>query len=67
MIFSLCNFTDWKLDNTMFQDQQSRLVERVNVTGTAGVRPRSGASCVTSIRQDNMIRQRHLRDRFLTA
>ena len=51
----------------MFQDQQSRLVERVNVTGTAGVRPRSGASCVTSIRQDNMIRQRHLRDRFLTA
>ena len=32
--------------------------------GTADDRPRSG---VTSIRQDNMIRQRHLCVRFLTA
>ena len=45
----------------------SRLVERINVTGTADDRPRSVASRVTSIRQDNTIRQRHLRDRSVTA
>ena len=45
----------------------SRLVQRVNVTGTVDDRPRSGAPRVTSIRQDNLIRQRHLRDRFVTA
>ena len=30
-------------------------------------RPSSGRPCVTSVRQDNFIRQRHLRDRFVTA
>ena len=45
----------------------SRLVERVNVTGTADDRPRSAASRVASIRQDSMIRQRHLRNRFVTV
>ena len=45
----------------------SRLVQRVNVTGTAANRPRCGAPRVTSVRQDNFIRQRHLRDRYTTA
>ena len=45
----------------------SRLMQRVNVTGTAEDRPRSGAPRVTSVRQDNFIRQRHLRDRYTTA
>lgn len=44
-----------------------RLVQRVNVTGSLADRPRSGAPRVTSVRQDNFIRQRHLRDRYLTA
>ena len=35
----------------------SRFVQRVNVTGTVDDRPRSGAPRVTSIRQDNLIRQ----------
>ena len=30
-------------------------------------RPRSGRPLVTSVRQDNYVRQRHLRDRFVTA
>ena len=30
-------------------------------------RPRPGAPRVTSVRQDNFIRQRHLRDRYVTA
>ena len=38
----------------------SRLVERVQVTGTANDRPRSGTPRLTSIRQNNCIRQRHL-------
>ena len=45
----------------------SREVEPVNFTGTADERPFSGAPCVTSIRQDNMKRQRHLRDTFVMA
>ena len=45
----------------------SRLVQRVNVTGTVADRPRSDAPRVTSIRQYNLKRQRHLRDRFSTA
>ena len=44
-----------------------RLVRRVRVTGTFADRPRSGRPCVTSVRQDNFIHQRHLRDRFVTA
>lgn len=45
----------------------TRLVHRVNTTGSLLDRPRSGAPRVTSVRQDNYLRQRHLRDRFLTA
>ena len=45
----------------------ARLVQRINTTGTLKDRQRSGAPRVTSIRQDNYIRQHHLRDRFLTA
>ena len=45
----------------------SRLVQRVRVTGTFADRPRSGAPRVTTVRRDNYIRQRHLRNRFLTA
>ena len=45
----------------------ARLVQRVRATGTFADRPRSGAPRVTSVRQDNYIRQRHLRDRFLMA
>ena len=45
----------------------TRLVQRVRVTGTLADRPRSGAPRVTTRRQDNFIRQRHLRDRFVTA
>ena len=44
-----------------------RLVRRARVTGTFPNQPRSGRSRVTSVRQDNFIRQRHLRDRFVTA
>ena len=44
-----------------------RLVQRVNTTGSLLDRPRSGAPRVTSVGQDNFIRQRHLRDRFVTA
>jgi len=44
-----------------------RLIRRVRDTGTSIDRPRSGRPRVTSIRQDNYIRQRHLRDRFVTA
>ena len=36
----------------------SRLLERVNVTGSADDLPRSDAPCVTSLCQDYMIRQR---------
>ena len=45
----------------------TRLVQRVNATGSLADRPRSGAPRVTSVRQDVYIRQRHLRDRFVTA
>lgn len=44
-----------------------RLVRRVNETGSVSDRPRPGAPRVTSMRQDNFIRQRHLRNRFVTA
>lgn len=44
-----------------------RLIQRVRDTGTFKDRPRSGRPRVTSVRQDNYIRQRHLRNRFLTA
>jgi len=45
----------------------TRLVTRVNATGTTADRPRPGQSRVTRVRQDNYIRQRHLRNRFATA
>ena len=44
-----------------------RLVQRVNFTGTVDDRPCSGPPRVTSLRQDNLIRQRHLRNKFSTA
>ena len=44
-----------------------RLVRRVRVTGTFADQPRSGRPRVTSLRQDNLIHQRYLRDRFVTA
>ena len=44
-----------------------RLIRRVRDTGTFADRPRSGRPRVTSVRQDNYVRQRHLRDRFVTA
>ena len=45
----------------------TRLVQRVNTTGSLSDRPRSGAPRVTSVRQDVFIRQRYLRDRFTTS
>ena len=45
----------------------SRLVERVNVTRITDDRTRSGAPRVKTICQENMIHQRHLRDKFMTA
>ena len=45
----------------------TRLVHRVNVTGSLSDRSRPGAPRVTSVQQDNFIRQRHLRDRYVTA
>ena len=45
----------------------TRLVQRVNVTGSLSDRPRPGAPRVTSVRQDTHIRLRHLRDRYVTA
>ena len=45
----------------------TRLVHRVNVTGSLSDRPRPGVPRVTSVRQDNFIRQRQLRDRYVTA
>ena len=44
-----------------------RLVRRFGATGSAADSPRSGAPRVTSRRQDNYIRVRHLRNRFLNA
>ena len=44
-----------------------RLVLRVRVTETFADWPRSGRPHVTSARQDNFIRQRHLRDRFVMS
>ena len=44
-----------------------RLVRRVNATGSLSDRPRPCAPRVTSVRQDNFIRLRHLRDRNVTA
>ena len=45
----------------------SRLVQRYNATGSVSDRPRPGAMRATTERQDVYIRQRHLRNRFLTA
>lgn len=45
----------------------SRLVQRYNVTGSVADRPRPGAMAATTRRQDVYIRQRHLRNRTLTA
>ena len=45
----------------------SRVVERVNVPGTVSGRLRSRVPQMRSIRKDDMIRQRHLRDGFLKA
>ena len=45
----------------------TRLVQRVNATGSLSDRPRPGAPRVTSVRQDNFLRLRHLRDRYVTA
>jgi len=45
----------------------SRLVTRANATVTTADRPCPGKSRITSVRQDNYIRQRHLRNRFATA
>ena len=49
------------------QSTISRLSRKLAVTGSTKDRPRPGASRVTTRRQDNFIRQRHLRDRFTTA
>jgi transposase len=40
-----------------------RFVRRVRVTGTFANQPRLGRPRVTSVRLDNFIRQRHLRNR----
>ena len=42
-------------------------MERVNVPGTVSDRLRSSAPHTRSVRMDDMIRQCHLRDRFLKA
>ena len=42
-------------------------MERVNVPRTVSGRQRSSAPHMKSVRMDDMIRQRHLRDRFLKA
>lgn len=44
-----------------------RLHQRFVATGSVADRPRPGQPRVTTRRQDNFIRQRHLRDRFTTA
>ena len=44
-----------------------RLFRRYVATGSTNDRPRSGQPRVSIRRQDNYIRQRHLRDRFTTA
>ena len=42
-------------------------MERVNVPGTVSGRLRSSAPHMRIVRMNDMIRQRHLRDRFLKA
>ena len=42
-------------------------MERVNVPGTVSGRLRSSEPHMRSVRMNDMIRQRHLRDRFLKA
>ena len=49
------------------QSTISRLRQRYALTGSTKDRPRPGAPRVTTRRQDNVICQRHLRDRFKTA
>jgi len=51
-------------------DQRSSITvhtRRVRENGTFADRPRSGAPRVTTVRQNNYIRQHHLRDKFLTV
>ena len=45
----------------------SRLLMRYQLSGTTKDRPRPGQPRVTTPRQDIFIRQRHLRERFLTS
>ena len=45
----------------------SRVMEPVNVPGTVSGRLRSSAPHMRSVRMNDMIRQRHLRDGFLKA
>ena len=42
-------------------------MERVNISGTVSGRLRSSAPHMRSVRMDDLIRQRHLRDGFLKA
>ena len=42
-------------------------MERFNVQGTVPGRLRSSAPDIRSVRMDDMVRQRHLRDGFLKA
>ena len=42
-------------------------MERVNVPGTVSGRVRSSVPHMRSVRMDDMVRQRHLRDGFLKA
>ena len=45
----------------------SRVMERVHVPGTVSGRLRFSVQYMRSVRMDDMIRQRHLRDGFLKA
>ena len=45
----------------------TRLIRRVRVTETVADRPCSGRPRITTVRQDNYVLQRHIRDRFVTV
>ena len=49
------------------QSTITRLLRKYRATGSVKDRPRSGQPRVTTRRQDIFIRQRHLRDRFVTS
>ena len=53
--------------NKFSRSTMVRLVRRLNVTGSLRDRPRTGPPRVTSVRQDNFIRQRHLCNSLATA